>query len=154
MADVAWGRPRGGFVRDFFAFDGEPAMVLGLRAISYCKCSRQQNSAYLVLEEECEPRKRFATRLHTDRAHVIAPIVPFWRLSRRGNVNALEPRPNYPVLGLRDISRSFLPHRPFVVIYSSQYLGFVSIGPSTSLPDLASRFCTSGSEPHLRSSRH
>ena len=154
MADVAWGRPRGGFVRDFFAFDGEPAMVLGLRAMSYCKCRRQQEAAYLVLEEEFEPRKRFATRLHTDCAHVIAPIVPFWRLSRRGNVEALEPRPNYPVPGLRDISRSFLLSRPFVVIYFSQYLGFISIVPSISLPDLASRFCTSVSEPRLRSSRH
>ena len=34
IAEVAWGRPRGGFVRDFFAFDGVDAIVCGLPVIS------------------------------------------------------------------------------------------------------------------------
>lgn len=33
MADVAWGRPRGGFVRDFFVLEGVDAMAPFCRAL-------------------------------------------------------------------------------------------------------------------------
>lgn len=42
MADVACGRPRGGFVRDFFAFDGADAIVCGFCEVSPSGCGEHE----------------------------------------------------------------------------------------------------------------